>query len=121
MKAFANVNARSLADATRLLKENQTPPSSEAPMFDLSKLRDNALREGMKLMSSPRMMKLMSTPQGQKVMMFAFQLPQKINDAFAAQGKAFAKRFRLATRDDLKELKSTLRTLESSLKKLESK
>jgi hypothetical protein len=90
-------------------------------MFDLGKLRENALREGMKLMANPRVMKLMSSPQGQKVMMFAFQLPQKINGVFEAQGRMLAKRFRLATRDDLRELKKAVRDLEGALNRLQSK
>jgi hypothetical protein len=90
-------------------------------MFDLSKLRDTAMREGMKLMSSPRVIKLMGSPQGQKVMTFAFQLPQKVQGIFEAQGKRFAKRFKLATRQDLKDLKKHLADLEATLKKVESK
>jgi hypothetical protein len=65
-------------------------------------------------------MKFMSTPQGQKLMMLAFQLPQKIQGAFEAQGKRFAKRFKLATREDLRDLKSAIRQLEQSLKQMES-
>lgn len=90
-------------------------------MFDLSKLRQQAMNEGMKLMGDPRVMKLMSSPQAQKVMMIAFQLPGRIEGAFARQGKRFAKRFKLATREELDGLKSTIRDLERKLKTVESK
>jgi len=88
-------------------------------MFDLTKLRENAMREGMKLMGDPRVMKFMSSPQGQKVMAFAFGLPSKIQGAFEAQGKRFARRFSLATRQDLRDLKDAVRGLERSLEQLQ--
>ena len=50
----------------------------------LSKLRDTAMQKGMQLMGDPRFMKMMSSPTGQKVMTVAFQLPGKIESAFAA-------------------------------------
>ena len=59
-------------------------------MSTLDKLRNQAVQRGMKLMSDPRFMKLMSSPQAQKLMMMAFQLPGKIEGAFAKQGKRFA-------------------------------
>jgi hypothetical protein len=96
-----------------------SPHKREAAMFDIKKVRETAMREGMKLMGNPRVLKLMGTPQGQKVMMLVFQLPQKIQDAFEAQGKRFAKRFKLATRQDLKDLKRSLHDLESALHKMQ--
>jgi hypothetical protein len=87
----------------------------------LGKLRDRAMQQGMKLMSDPRFMKLMSSPQAQKMMMLAFRLPGKIEGAFAAQGERFARRFKLATREEVERLNATIRDLERSLSELEAK
>jgi hypothetical protein len=90
-------------------------------MFDVKKLRESAMRNGMKLMGDPRVMKFMSSPQGQKLMMFAFQLPQRISGIFEAQGKRFARRFKLATRQDLRDLRQAVHDLEAALEKLQSR
>ena len=89
-------------------------------MSTLDKLRDRAVQKGMKLMSDPRFMKLMSSPQAQKMMMLAFQLPGKIEGAFAAQGKKLARRFKLATREEVERLNSTIRDLERTLHDVQS-
>ena len=86
----------------------------------LDKFFDAAMQRGMKLMGDPRVMKFMSTPTGQKVMTVAFQLPGKIEGAFAEQGRAFAKRFKLATRSEVDQLKSTISDLEHELHSLQT-
>ncbi len=90
-------------------------------MSAFDKLRDRALQQGMRLISDPRFMKVMSHPQAQKMMMMAFQLPGKIEGAFAAQGRSLARRFKLATRDEVERLNSTIRDLERSLSEVQSK
>lgn len=84
-------------------------------MSALDKIRQKAMQEGMKLMSDPRFAKIMSNPKAQKAMMLAFQLPTKIEGAFAKQGKAFARRFKLATREDVEKMRGTIRDLEQQL------
>ena len=87
----------------------------------IAKLGQRAMQEGMKLMSDPRFMKLMSHPQAQKLMMLAFQLPGKVDGAFADQGRKFARRFKLATRDEVERLNSTIRDLERQLSAVQSR
>jgi hypothetical protein len=87
----------------------------------LGKLGQRAMQQGMKLMSDPRFMKLMSHPQAQKVMMLAFQLPGKVEGAFAQQGKRFARRFKLATREEVERLHATIRELERQLQAMQSR
>ena len=89
--------------------------------MDLGKLREQAMHQSMKLMQDPRFMKLMSHPRAQKLMMVAFQIPGRIESVFAAQGKAIAKRFKLATREEVDNLKSTIRDLERTLRDLKPK
>lgn len=90
-------------------------------MLDLKTLRESAMREGMKLMGNPRVMKLMQDPRFMKVMMRAFQLRGDVQGKFDKRAKQFAKTFKLATRDEVEQLKSTLRTLERSLKQVEAR
>ena len=87
----------------------------------LGNLGKRAMNEGMKLMSDPRFMKLMSHPQAQKLMMLAFQLPGTVEKVFARQGKRFARRFKLATREEVERLQSTIRDLERALHEMESR
>ena len=87
----------------------------------LGKLGQAAMQQGMKLMSDPRFMKVMSHPQAQKLMMVAFQLPGRVEGAFAQQGKRFARRFKLATREEVERLNATIRDLERELSAVQSK
>ncbi len=88
-------------------------------MFDLKSLRETAMREGMKLMGNPRVMKLMANPNVMKVMMGAFQLRGTVEAVVDARKKRFAKVFKLATQEEVRDLRATLRTLETTLKTLQ--
>ena len=89
-------------------------------MSAFDRLRDRAIQGGMKLLSDPRFMKVMSHPQAQKLMMTAFQLPGRVEGMMAAQGKRFARRFKLATRDEVERLNATIQGLERSLHEMQS-
>ena len=91
------------------------------PMVDLKKLRESAMREGMKLMGDPRVMKLMMNPRVQKVVMRAFQIRGEIQGRLDERRKRFARRFNLATRDDVNSLRDAIRSLESALQSVQSK
>jgi hypothetical protein len=87
-------------------------------MFDLGKLRETAMRQGMKLMGDPRVMKLMQDPRFQKLMMKAFQLRGEMQARRDKRAKHFARRMHLATREEVESLKRTIRELESNLERL---
>ena len=89
-------------------------------MLDLKTLRESAMREGMKLMGNPRVMKLMQDPRFMKVMMRAFQLRGEAQAGWDKRARRFARTFKLATRDDMEQLKTTIRSLERHIQKLES-
>ena len=74
----------------------------------------------MKLMSDPRVMKVMSNPKVMNLVMKGFQLRGKAQAGLDARIKAVAKTFRLATRDEVNELKRTIRMLEESLRRVQS-
>ncbi len=85
------------------------------------KLRDDAIRNGMKLMANPNVMKLVSNPKVMSAMMRALQLRGEVQQAVDARVQKLAKRFKLATKEELRDLQSTMRTLEKSLKQVQSK
>lgn len=79
------------------------------------------IERGMKLMSDPRMMKLISNPRVMKVAMQAFQIRGKAQAQIDQRVKALAKSLKLATRDEVRELQSTIRGLEQQIKEVSLK
>jgi hypothetical protein len=79
------------------------------------------LERGMKLMSDPRVMKLMSNPKVMNVAMQAFQIRGKAQASIDRQVKALAKTLKLATREEVRELKNTIKTLEEAMKQMQAK
>ena len=75
------------------------------------------MEQGGKLISDPRVMKLMQDERVMKAMMQAFQLRQKAQETIDAQVETVAKSLNLATKSELKELKRTIRKLETELEK----
>src|SRR5437764_10763166 len=83
-------------------------------------LKKMVIERGMKLMSDPRVMKLMSNPRVMNVVMKGFQLRGKAQASIDARVKKLAKTLKLATREEVSELKQTIRTLEQSLRQVQS-
>src|SRR5438270_8376233 len=86
----------------------------------LMSLKKMVLERGMKLMSDPRVMKLMSNPKVMNVVMKGFQLRGKAQASIDEKVKSLAKTLKLATRDEVSELKQTIRTLETALKQVQA-
>jgi hypothetical protein len=84
-------------------------------------LKKKVLERGMKLMSDPRVMKLMSNPKVMNVVMKGFQLRGKAQASLDEKVKSLAKTLKLATREELSDLKQTIRTLETALKQVQEK
>jgi uncharacterized protein YlxW (UPF0749 family) len=85
--------------------------------MDLKKM---VMERGMKLMSDPRVMKLMSNPKVMNVVMKGFQLRGKAQATIDEKVKLLAKTLKLATREEVSELKQTIRTLETALKQVQA-
>jgi hypothetical protein len=79
------------------------------------------LERGMKLMSDPRIMKLMSNPKVMNFVMKGFQLRGKAQATLDEKVRTLAKTLKLATRDEVADLKQTIRTLETALKQVQEK
>ena len=83
-------------------------------------LKQKMMERGMKLMSDPRVMKLMSNPKVMNFVMKGFQLRGKAQASIDDKVKALAKTLKLATREEVSELKQTIRTLEQALKQVQT-
>src|SRR5689334_17740735 len=84
-------------------------------------LKKLVLERGMKLMSDPRVMKLMSNPKVMNFVMKGFQLRGKAQASLDDKVRSLAKTLKLATRDEVSDLKATIRTLETALKQVQEK
>ncbi len=69
----------------------------------------------MKLLGDPRVVKLMQNEQFMKAMMTAISMPGKIDGFTKEQAEKFAKRMSLATSDDVRDLRRTVRALEDEI------
>ena len=83
-------------------------------------LKKMVMERGMKLMSDPRVMKLMSNPKVMNFVMKGFQLRGKAQASIDEKVKALAKTLKLATREEVADLKRTIRVLEEQLRQLQS-
>jgi hypothetical protein len=83
-------------------------------------LKRMVMERGMKLMSDPRVMKLLSNPRVMNLVMKGFQLRGRAQAQMDAQVKTLAKWLKLATREEVSDLKRTIRVLEDQIRRLES-
>jgi hypothetical protein len=74
--------------------------------------------KGMKLMSDPRVMKLVQNEQFMKAMVAALSMPGKIDGFTKEQAERLAKKLSLATADEVRDLKRTVRALEEQIAEL---
>jgi hypothetical protein len=85
----------------------------------MSTLKKTLMKQGMKLMSDPRVMKLMQDERVMKAMMTAMSMPAKVESFSKDQVEKIAKAMALATEGEVKDLKRTVRKLEEELARLQ--
>lgn len=81
-------------------------------------IKDEVKKKGLQLMSDPRVIKLMQNEQFMKAMMAVVQVPGKVNTFTTEQTERFASTMRLATSQEMKELKRTVKNLEADVARL---
>jgi hypothetical protein len=81
-------------------------------------IADEMKKRGLQLMSDPRVLKLMQNEQFMKAMMAVVQGVGKVNSFTTEQTERFAKSMRLATSQEVKDLKRTLKNLENEVARL---
>lgn len=77
------------------------------------------VKRGMKLMSDPRVMKLMQDERTMKVLMQIMAVPGKVQSFTHDHAEKLAKVMALATEDEVKDLRRTVRRLEEEVARLQ--
>jgi hypothetical protein len=84
----------------------------------MSSLKKTLMKQGMKLMSDPRVLKLMQDERVMKAVMQMMAVPGKVQSFTDEQVARLAKSMALATEDEMKDLKRTVRRLEEELARM---
>ncbi len=81
-------------------------------------LKKALLDQGTKLMSDPRVLKVVQNEQFMKTLMAAMSLPGKVDGITREKAEKFARKMRLATTDEVADLRRTVRALEDEIAEL---
>jgi cell division protein FtsB len=87
----------------------------------MSTFKKKLMKQGMKIMSDPRMMKLMQDERVMKAVMQMMSMPGKVQSFTQDQVERLAKSMALATEDEVKDLKRTVRRLEEEIARMQRK
>jgi cell division FtsZ-interacting protein ZapD len=85
----------------------------------MSSIKKTLMKQGMKLMSDPRVMKMMQDERVMKAVMQMMNVPGKVSTFKNEQIEKLAKAMSLATEDEVKDLKRQIRRLEEEVSRLE--
>ncbi len=85
----------------------------------MSDLKKSLMKQGLKLMSDPRVGKLLQDPRVMNALMQAMAVPGKVQSFTSEQLEKLAKSMSLATEDEVNDLKRTVRRLEDEVARLE--
>ena len=83
-------------------------------------IKDILKKRGMELMQDPKVAKLMQDERVMKVAMQAFQLRGKVQEQIDGNVEKVAKSLGLVTKNEVRELKRTIKKLETELKKTQA-
>jgi hypothetical protein len=86
----------------------------------MGSLKKTLLRQGMKLMSDPRVMKMMQDERVMKAVMAAMSMPGKAQTFARERIENVAKAMALATEGEVKDLQRTVRKLEEELARVKA-
>ena len=85
----------------------------------MASLKKSLLKQGMKLISDPRVMKVMQDERVMKALMQVMSMPGKVQSFTAEHVQHLAKAMALATEDEVKDLKRTVRRLEEEIARMD--
>jgi hypothetical protein len=85
----------------------------------MSSIKRTLMKQGMKLMTDPRVMKMMQDERVMKAVMQMMNVPGKVQSFGNEQIEKLAKAMSLATEDEVKDLKRQIRRLEEEVSRLE--
>ena len=81
-------------------------------------LKDDIKQRGLKLLSDPRVFRLLQSEEFVGAMTALMQVPGKVGDFTAEQSERFARRFGLASEQEVEELRHRVARLEAELERL---
>jgi hypothetical protein len=84
----------------------------------MSSFKRSLMNQGMKLLADPRVMKMMQDERVMKAVMTAMSMPGKAQTFAKHRAEGVAKVMALATQDEVKDLRRTVRKLEDELSRL---
>jgi cell division protein FtsB len=87
----------------------------------MSSFKKTLMKQGMKFMSDPRVMKLMQDERVMKAAMQMMSVPGMVQTFTQEQVERLAKSMALATEDEVKDLKRTVRRLEEEIGRMKAK
>ncbi len=87
----------------------------------MASFKKTLLKQGAKLMSDPRVAKLMQDERVMKAIMKAVSVPGRVQTFTHDQAEKIAKAMALATEDEMKDLRRTVRRLEEEVDDLRAK
>ena len=87
----------------------------------LDKLKQEAMRRGMKLMQNPKVMKLMADPRLMNALTQGFALKGRIQSEIDSRLRAMAVTLNLATKEDLETLQRTVKRMEHTVTDIKTK
>lgn len=82
-------------------------------------IKKTLMKQGMKLMTDPRVMKIMQDERVMKAVMQMMSVPGKVQTFTNEQVERLAKAMSLATEDEVKDLKRQIRRLEEEVARME--
>jgi hypothetical protein len=82
-------------------------------------IKKEVMKRGMQLMTDPRVLKLMQDERVMKAVMQMMSMPGKVQNFTQDQVEKLAKAMSLATEDEVKDLKRTVKRLEEEVARLE--
>ena len=88
-------------------------------MDSFDAFRKRVIKEGLKLISDPRVSKWMKDERFTKAVITMMSVPGRVNEFTTEQMERMAKAMSLATQDELKDLRRTVRRLEDELLRME--
>jgi cell division protein FtsB len=77
------------------------------------------MKQGMSLMSDPRVLKMMQDPRVLKAVMQVMSVPGKVQNFTQENVEKVAKAMALATEDEVKDLRRTVRRLEEEMNRMQ--
>ena len=85
----------------------------------MSAIKKTLMKQGMKLMTDPRVMKNMQDERVMKAVMDVMSMPGKVQTFTAESAEKIAKAMSLATEDEVNDLKRQIRRLEEELARVD--